>query len=658
MLRVGRLVRATLLFFRPQIPSLLAIPEKTHSFFVRVVSSSCLALENAYDWNAKITALARQSKVEEAWKVFEGMPQRDVVSWTSMMTAYLKDGNLPKARKLFDEMPQRNVVACSAMIDGYAKAGRMVEARRIFDEMRERNVFSWTSLIGGYLRIGQMDEAWRMFERTPNKNVVTWTTMILGYARNGRDDLARKLFDEMPEKNIVAWTAMISGYVMNGKIEDARQLFDKMPERNLYSWNTMISGYLCAKQVDDARKLFNTMPRRNVISWTAMITGLLENGMVADAREVFDRMTERDIAAWNAMLLGYSSDVIEAAKLFQLMPSKNLISWNTMINIYAKNGNHEEALNHLILMLHGNMRPNASTLTSVVIGRASIICIVQIHALAVLLGLDHETSLSNALITMYSKSGDLVASSIVFEKLRAKDVVSWTAMILGYSQHGDAKAALSHFSDMVQMGLKPDDITFVGVLSACAHSGLLHQGWMHFRSMKQTYGVEPKVEHYACMVDLLGRHGLIDEAEKLINEMPFKGDSAIWGALLAACKLHGNDEAAIRACQELNLLEASSSGSYVLLANTYASVGKWDEVAAVRKTMKDRGVKKEAGYSEIEIMSKIHTFFSGDRVHPEVEAIYGVMDLLIQHMKDICYMRHEWITSSEGDGEIFINPLC
>ncbi|CAN6479605.1 unnamed protein product [Victoria cruziana] len=636
MLSGGRLGRATVLFaFRPTIPSSMASPVKSRHFCLGFVNSSRLALENAYDCNAKIGALGRRGRVEEARKVFEGMPQKDVFSWTSMMTAYLKDGDLPKARRLFDEMPQRNVVACSAMIDGYAKSGRMIEARRIFDEMRERNVFSWTSLIGGYLRIGQMDEAWRMFLRTPDKNVVTWTTMIVGCARNGRDDLSRKLFDEMPEKNIVARTAMISGYVMNGKTVDARLLFDKMPERNLYAWNTMISGYLCAKQVQDAWKLFDMMPRRNVISWTAMITGLLENGMVADARELFDRMPERDIAAWNAMLVAYSNDATEAAKFFQLMPSKDIVSWNTMINIYSKNGNYEEAHGHLILMLHGNMRPNAATLTSVITAHASIVCTMQMHALALLLGFNHETSLSNALVTMYSRSGDLAASSTVFGELGAKDLMSWTAMISSYSRHGDAKAALSKFSDMIQVGLKPDDITFVGVLSACAHSGFLHQGWTHFRSMKRTYGVEPKLEHYACMVDLLGRYGLIDEAEKLINEMPFKPDNAIWGALLAACKQHGNDEAASRACQEWNLLEASGSGSYVLLANTYASVGKWDEVAAVRKRMKDRGMKKEAGYSEIEVMNKIHTFFVGDRIHPSVEVVYGVLDLLIQHMKDI-----------------------
>ncbi|XP_058114700.1 pentatricopeptide repeat-containing protein At4g02750-like [Magnolia sinica] len=593
--------------------------------------------------NVKITSLCRCRKIKEARKLFDEMPQRDAFSYASMITVYLKNGDLQKAEKLFQEMPERNVVAQSAMIDGYAKAGWIDEARRVFDEMPERNVFSWTSLISGYLRIGQVCEARWLFNQMPIKNVHSWTAMVLGYARNGLIAEAREIFDQMPEKNVVSWTSMIKSYVDNGMVDDARKLFDEMPHRNLYSWNTMILGCLDDGQTAQAIQLFELMPQRNVISWTTMVTGLSRNGSIEIAREFFDRMPQKDIAAWNAMITACADDgrMIEASELFNSMPERNVVTWNAMIDGYAKNGPEKEAMIHLVHMLRSSNRPNETTFTSVLTACEGGSEVTQAHAHVILLGFESDTSLTNALITMYSRSGDVGSAQFAFERLMGKDIVSWTAMILAYSNHGCGNRTLCIFARMLRAGAEPDGVTFIGVLSACSRAGLVKKGKLIFSSMSRAYGLEPKAEHYSCLVDLLGRAGLVDEAKTVVSRMPpSERDGAVLGALLGACKLHGDVEAAAQVGEELIKLEPGGSGAYMLLANVHAGRGKWDDMALVRKKMKERKVRKVPGFSQIEVKNRYHVFFVGDRAHPQVKEIYEMLEqVLLPQMKDRRYLQ-------------------
>ncbi|KAK9268234.1 hypothetical protein L1049_010677 [Liquidambar formosana] len=599
------------------------------------------AVSDGYKWNVEITNLGRHGKVEEARKLFDEMPQRDIVSYASMITVYLKNNDLPKAEKLFRTMPYRSIVAESAMVDGYAKAARMDDARNVFDHMPDRNVVSWTCLISGYFRIGQVSEARRLFDQMPVKNVVSWTTLVLGYARNGLIDQARNIFDHMPEKNIVVWTALTKAYVENGQIDDAHKLFNAMPQRNLYSWNVMISGFLDNKRVSEAIQVFHSMPHRNAVSWTAMVTGLARNRLTKHAREYFDQMPKKDIAAWNAMITAYVDEglMVEASKLFNLVPERNIVTWNAIIDGYARNGPSGKALKHLILMLQSCIRPNEATITSTLTSCRGMLELMQTHALVIPLGFEHETSLTNALITMYSRSGDLSSARLAFENLEAKDIVSWTAMILAYSNHGYGDHALHVFARMLRSRAKPDDITFVGVLSACSHAGLVRKGQKLFDSMSRAYGLEPKAEHYSCLVDILGRAGQVDEAMRVVCKMPpSERDGAVLGTLLGACKLHGNVELANHIGEKLIELEPTSSGGYVLLANVYAACGKWDEFAQLRKKMKERKVKKLPGFSQIEVKGDSHVFFVGDRSHPEVKEIYGLLqEKLLPLMHDMGY---------------------
>lgn len=584
-----------------------------------------------YNCNKEIVNVGRLGKVKEARNLFDNMSCRDAVSYASMISIYLKDHDLPNAETLFRTMPKRNIVAESAMIDGYMKSGCIDEARRVFDVMKERNVYSWTSLISGYFNYGQIEEGLRLFHQMPERNVVSWTTVVLGYAHNGLVAQARNVFDLMPERNTVSWTAMIKAYVQSDQFDEAFKLFNEMPQRNLYTWNVIISGCLSANRVSQAIQLFSSMPQRNAISWTIMVTGLAHNKMIKLAREYFDQMPKKDIAAWNAMISAYVDEgfMVEANELFISMPERNSVTWNTMIVGYAKNGPEGEAMNHLILMLRSNFRPSGcgSIISSVLISCKGILELMQAHALLVSLGFEHNTVLMNALITMYSRSGDVNSAGLVFENLVAKDAVSWTSMILAYSNHGYGQHALQVFARMIRSGAKPNEITFVGVLSACSHAGLVNKGQRLFESMNCVYGLEPKAEHYSCLIDILGRAGQVDEATKVLSKMPdCELDGAVLGALLGACRLHGDVRLASCIGEKLLEMEPSCSGNYVLLANVYASHGMWHKFAQLRKLMKERNVEKAPGFSQIELKGKNNVFLAGDRSHPEMEDIYGLLE--------------------------------
>ncbi|XP_027125387.1 pentatricopeptide repeat-containing protein At4g02750-like [Coffea eugenioides] len=588
--------------------------------------------------NLELRSLGNQGKVSEARKMFDEMPQRDVVSYASMITIYLKQNDLPRAESLYSAMPERYIVADSAMVHAYAKVGQLDLARKIFDRMPCRNVFSWTGLISGYFKHGRVDDACELFRQMPEKNVVSWTTMLLGFARNGLIDQAQETFDQMPVKNVVSWTAMIRAYVESGQVDQAFQLFYQMPERNLYSWNIMIQACLDYDLVNEAVRLFNCMPWTNAVSWTTMVTGLAQKGFIDLARKYFDQMPSKDIIAWNAMVSAYADHGImsEASKLFSLMPNHNMVTWNAMIDGYAKNGHQDEALKHFVLMLRRSSGANAITLTSVVIACEGILELLQAHGLLVKLGLEQETSLTNALVTMYSRSGDLSSARLVFENLEAKDILSWTAMILAYSNHGYGNQALQIFAQMLRSGNKPDEVTFVGVLTACSHAGLVKKGQRLFDSMRSAYNIIPNKEHYCCLVDILGRAGLVNEAVKVVYQMPpGECDGAVLGALLGSCKLYGEVALAKLLGERLLELEPSSSGSYVLLSNLYATCGLWDNFAHIRKRMKESRVNKVPGFSQVEVKGENHVFYAADRSHKEMEQIYAALkEKLLPVMQD------------------------
>jgi pentatricopeptide repeat protein len=355
-----------------------------------------------------------------------------------------------------------------------------------------------------------------------------------------------------------------------------------------------------------------------------MIAGYAQNGYVDEALKLFLKMPNQSLVSWNAMIAGYAQNgfVDEALKLFQKIPWQTVESWNAMIAGYAQNGHGQEALKLFEQMQVAGMKLNAKTFASALPACASLAALEkgkEIHEEITKSGLETDIFVASALVHMYAKCGSIDHARNVFDKMRKRDVVSWTAMIEGYAIHGCGKEALKLFEQMQHCGVKPNHITLVGVLSACCHAGLVEEGRQYFDCMSQHYHITPRMEHYSCMVDLLGRAGHLDEAEDFVNKMPIKPDATVWRCLLGACRAHNNIELGKRVAEYLFELDPDNASPYLQLANIYATAGRWDGLQKVRKMMNERQVKKEPGCSWIEVNKQVYAFLVGDSSMPQTE---------------------------------------
>jgi pentatricopeptide repeat protein len=308
-----------------------------------------------------------------------------------------------------------------------------------------------------------------------------------------------------------------------------------------------------------------------------------------------------------------------------------------MIAGYSQNGHACQALALFNEMQLSDATPDRATMVSVLQACSHFASLYQgncIYSFIIQNGFEADVLVGTALLDMYSKGGNLQIARQLFDKMLKRDVISWSAMIAGYGMHGHGEDAIALFSQMEQTGVKPDHVTFTHVLCACSHAGLLDKGWQYFKSMKQYYSITPKVDHYACMVDLLGRAGCLGEAEEFIRNMPIEPNAGVWGALLGACRIHSNIGLGERVAEKLFELEPGDIGNYVLLSNIYAAAGKWNDVAKVRVMIKNKGLKKIPGRSLIEVNKKVHAFIVGDKSHPQFEEIYATLVALSNQMEE------------------------
>ncbi|XP_010275265.1 PREDICTED: pentatricopeptide repeat-containing protein At4g02750 [Nelumbo nucifera] len=589
-------------------------------------------------WNAMISGYLMNDRFDLARHFFDKMPSRDLVSWNVMLSGFVKNRNLSGARFLFDKMPKRDVVSWNTMLSGYAQNGYVDEAREIFDRMPNKNSISWNGILAAYIQNGGIDSACQLFASKSDWEIVSWNSMMAGYVRKKRLVDARNLFDRMPERDEVSWNTMITGYAQNGELSEAQKLFEQSPIRDVFTWTAMVSGYVQNGMLEEARKIFDEMPEKNAVSWNAMIAGYAQCKRMDLARELFEAMPCQNISSWNTMITGYaqSGEIDHAQSLFDEMPRHDSISWAAIISGYSQNGLSEEALRLFIEMKRDGERMNRSTFTCALSTCADIAALEfgkQVHGRLVKAGYETGCYVGNALLAMYCKCGSIDEAYDVFHGMPEKDLVTWNTIIMGYARHGFGKEALKVFDSMREMGIKPDDVTMVGVLSACSHTGLLDKGTEYFYSMETTYGITPKAQHYTCMIDLLGRAGQLEDAQALMRNMPFEPDAATWGALLGASRIHGNTKLGEEAAEKIFQMEPENSGMYVLLSNLYAATGRWGDVGKMRLIMRDKGVKKVPGYSWIEVQNKVHTFSVGDSVHPEKARIYAFLEELDLRMK-------------------------
>lgn len=532
------------------------------------------------------------------------------------------------ARRLFERTPDRDVVAWTAMVSAYARLGMLRDARALFDRPdARRNVVTWTALLSGYARARRVEEAEALFERMPERNVVSWNTMMEAYVAAGRVEDACTLFDRMPVRDAGSWNILLAALVRAGRVDEARSLFQRMPGRDVMAYTTMVTGIARYGNVDEAQGLFDVMPNRNVVSWNAMISGYISNHRIDEALDLFMKMARRDTASWNIMINGFiqNKDLKRARELFDKAPERNVVTWTTMMKGYLQGMQSELALGLFNGMLTEGVTPNKVTFLGALDACSNLAALCegqQVHQMICKTAFQFDTFVESALMNVYSKCGEIGLATKLFDLSREKDLISWNGIIAAYAHHGVALEAIRLYDMMQENGYKPNAVTYVVLLSACSHSGLVDEGLKIFESMVKDRSVTVRDEHYTSLIDLCSRAGRLDDAKRLIHYLKIKPASgSVWSALLGGCNAHGNVSIGNLAARSLLEAEPDNAGTYTLLSNIYASAGKWKEAAQIRSEMNNRGLKKQPGCSWIEVANKVHVFVSRDKSHSESELI-------------------------------------
>lgn len=494
---------------------------------------------------------------------------------------------------------------CNSIMDMYAVLGKICNVKKLFDEMPDKDVVSWNVSISGHVKCMRFEDAVDVFRRMrqgcnlmPDEGTVVSTLSACTALKNlelGKE-IHRYINQEL-EFTPIMGNALLDMYCKCGCLSEARELFDEMPNKNVICWTSMVSGYVNCGQLEKARDLFDRSPVRDIVLWTAMINGYVQFNRFDEAVALFREM-----------------------QIIRLKPDKFILV--ALLTGCAQLGALEQGK-----WIHGYINENRITVDAVV---------------------------ATALIEMYAKCGLIEKALEIFYELREKDAASWTSIICGLAMNGKINKALELFSQMISGGAKPDDITFIGVLSACSHGGLVDEGRRFFNTMTEVYQIQPKLEHYGCLIDLLGRAGLLDEAEELIRKIPNENNEIIvplYGALLSACRIYGNVDMGEKLAALLEKIESKDSSFHTLLANIYASANRWEDVTDVRQKMKEMGVRKVPGCSSIEINGIIHEFLVGDPSHSEMKEIYSMLDRMAKTLLDSKQ------NAMEGDNLVAINFL-
>ncbi|EXB76219.1 hypothetical protein L484_025573 [Morus notabilis] len=533
----------------------------------------------------------------------------DPFLWNAVIKSYSHGCDPKQAFVMFCMMLENGVrvdkFSFSLILKACGRLGLVKEGLQIHGLLKKMEIGSdlylQNGLVSWYLRCGCVEFARQVFDGMQKRDSVSYNSMIDGYVKCGMIDLARELFDCMPleEKNLVTWNSMISGYAQSD-LEFAWELFETMPERDSVSWNTMINGYVKRGKIEDARSLFNRMPKRDIVSWANLIDGYSKLGRIHVARSLFNEMPDRDVVACNAMMAGY-----------------------------VGNGYFMEGLEIFRHMQNGDVSPDVTTLLIALSAVAQLGHIekgVALHFYIQENGVPLGRKLGVALIDMYAKCGSIDKAIAVFEGMEERSVDHWNAMIGGYAIHGLGELAFCLLMEMERLSVKPDDITFIGVLNACGHAGLVKEGLMCFELMRRVHKVEPKLQHYGCIVDMLGRAGHVEEARRFIEEMPIEPNDVVWRTLLSACKSHKKFDIGEPIAKNLIQKDSCNPSFYVLLSNMYAGLGMWGDVFKVRMMMRERNVTKLPGCSRIELEGVVHEFMVQDKSHPQITEIYSMLN--------------------------------
>ncbi|XP_050216416.1 pentatricopeptide repeat-containing protein At4g14820 [Mercurialis annua] len=547
--------------------------------------------------NNLLRALSRSSKPETVLLLYvkireNGLFGLDRFSFPFLLQAAAKVGAVNEGMEIHGAVAKlgfdKDPFLQTGLMSLYVGCGKILEARLVFDKMSYRDVVSWSVMINGYCHSGLFDDALQLFEEMRRSNVepdkMVLSTIISACARAGNLSYGKEVHNFLIENDIVLDPHLVSGlislYASCGCMDMAKELFTNMSSRNLVVSTTMVSGYLKVGKIEDARLIFNQIYEKDLICWSVMISGYAESDQPQEAINLFNEMK----------ILGVQPDEV------------------TMLSVIS-------ACAHLGVLDQAK----------------------QIHRIVDESGFGKVLSVNNALVDMYAKCGCLGAATAVFEKMERRNVISWTSMINAFAIHGDAHNALNYFHQMKVEDIEPNAVTFIGLLYACSHAGLVEEGQKIFASMINEHNITPKQEHYGCMVDLFGRAKLIREALNLVETMPLAPNVVIWGSLMAACRVHGEIELGEFAAKRVLELEPDHDGALVFLSNVYAKEKQWQDVGELRNLMKKRGIVKERGYSRIELTNGVHEFSVADRKHEQADEIYEKLDEVVKKLKLVGY---------------------
>ncbi|KAJ6932410.1 pentatricopeptide repeat-containing protein [Populus alba x Populus x berolinensis] len=572
-----------------------------------------------------------------ARQLFDTIPEPSVFSWNIMFKGYSRIACPKLGVSLYLEMLERNVkpdcYTYPFLFKGFTRSVALQFGRELHCHVvkygLDSNVFAHNALINMYSLCGLIDMARGIFDMSCKSDVVTWNAMISGYNRIKKYDEARKLFDMMEEKGILpSSVTCVSVLSACSKLKDLecgkrvqKYIRNGVVEVNLKVENALIDMYAACGEMNVALGIFENMKNRDVISWTAIVTGFVNTGQVDAARKYFHKMPERDHVSWTAMIDGY-----------------------LRLNYY------KEALMLFREMQTSKIKPDEFTMVSILTACAQLGALELGEWIRTYIDknkVKNDTFVGNALIDMYFKCGNVEKALSIFNTLPQRDKFTWTAMVVGLAINGCGEEALNMFSQMLKASVTPDEVTYVGVLSACTHTGMVDEGKKFFASMTARHGIEPNVAHYGCMVDLLGKAGHLKEAHEIIKNMPMKPNSIVWGALLGACRIHKDAEMAERAVEQILELEPNNGAVYVLQCNIYAACNKWDKLHELRRVMMDRGIKKTPGCSLIEMNGIVHEFVAGDQSHPQTKEIFGKLNKMTSDLKIAGY--------SPNTSEVFLD---
>lgn len=654
---------------------------------------------DGFTWNTMIAAYANSGRLREAKKLFNETPFKNFFTWSSLIYGYSNYGLDIEAFELFWQMQLEGYRPSQYTLDnvlrlcslkGLLQRGEQFHGYAI-KTCFDLNAFVVTGLVDMYAKCKCIFEAEYLFKMFPDgKNHVAWTTMITGYSQNGYGFKAIECFRDMRvegvESNqftfpsILTACAAVSARDFGAQVHGC--ILSSGFEANVYVQSALIDMYAKCGDLDSARRLLEYSEIDNEVSWNSMIVGFVRQGFHKEALSLFKKMHARDIKiddfTYPSVLNCFASNIdLNNAKsvhslivktgfegykfvnnalidmyakqgnldcafmVFNLMQDKDVISWTSLITGCAYHGSYEEALKYFSDMRISGICPDHVVVSSILSACAELTVLEfgqQVHAVFLKSGGCSSLSVDNSLVLVYAKCGCINDANRVFDSMHTRDVITWTALIMGCAQNGKGKEALQFYDQMLARGTKPDYITFVGLLFACSHAGLAENARWYFESMDKVYGIKPGPDHYACMIDLLGRSGKLIEAKALLDQMVGEPDATVWKALLSACRVHGDLELGERAANNLFELEPMNAMPYVQLSNMYSTAGKWEDAARVRKLMKSKGIRKEPGCSWVETNSQVHIFISEDRGHPLRTDIYSKIDEIMLLIKEAGYV--------------------